>query len=80
MNGSMAIGSRRTSPTLPAAAAVFSDERVAPMNTPCCQSKASFTSGTVVLRRPPKRIAEIGTPFGSSHSGARIGHCDIGVQ
>ena len=34
----------------------------------------------MVLRRPPKRIAEIGTPFGSSHSGARIGHCDIGVQ
>jgi hypothetical protein len=34
----------------------------------------------VSLRRPPKKIAEIGTPLGSSHSGARIGHCDIGVQ
>src|SRR5215831_11530761 len=34
----------------------------------------------VVFRRPPKRIAEIGTPFGSSYSGARIGHCVIGVQ
>src|SRR5690606_16593171 len=78
--GSMAIGSRRTSPTLPAAAAVFSDDSVAPRNVPCCQSRASATNGTVVLRRPPKKIAEIGTPFGSSHSGARIGHCDIGVQ
>src|SRR5687768_14857635 len=34
----------------------------------------------VVLRRPPKRMAEIGTPFGSSYSGARIGHWVIGVQ
>ncbi|CKO20576.1 Uncharacterised protein [Mycobacterium tuberculosis] len=76
----MAIGSRRTLPTLPSAAAVCSLPRVAPMNTPCCQSRASVTSGTVVLRRPPNRIPEIGTPCGSSHSGARIGHCDIGVQ
>src|SRR5256885_16296509 len=50
------------------------------MNTPCCQSRDCVTSGIVVARRPPKKIAEIGTPFGSSHSGARIGHCDIGVQ
>lgn len=62
------------------AAAVVSDDMVAPMKTPCCQSRASLTSGTVVLRRPPNRIAEIGTPLGSSHSSARIGHCDIGVQ
>ncbi|COW78096.1 Uncharacterised protein [Mycobacterium tuberculosis] len=34
----------------------------------------------MVWRRPPNRIPEIGTPCGSSHSGARIGHCDIGVQ
>ena len=34
----------------------------------------------MVLRRPPNRIAEIGTPCGSSHSGASVGHCDIGVQ
>jgi hypothetical protein len=38
------------------------------------------TSGIVVLRRPPKRIASIGTPRGSSYSGARIGHWLIGVQ
>src|SRR5690606_31852550 len=46
-----------------------------PRNTPCSQSKASVTSGTVVRRRPPNRIAEIGTPAGSSHSGAIDGHC-----
>ena len=50
------------------------------MKTPCCQSRASVTSGIVVRRRPPKRIAEIGTPRGSSYSGARIGHWVIGVQ
>src|SRR3954452_21595212 len=50
------------------------------MNTPCAQSRDSVTSGTVVARRPPKMIAEIGTPFGSSYSSARIGHCSIGVQ
>src|SRR3954453_2941747 len=80
MNGSIAIGSRRTTPTAPVAAAVVSDESVAPMNTPCTQSRASETSGMVVLRRPPKKMAEIGTPFGSLYSGAMIGHCMIGVQ
>ena len=52
---------------------------IEPRNTPCCQSKASVTSGTFVARRPPKRIAEIGTPAGSSHSGAIDGHCDAGA-
>src|SRR3954467_12257567 len=80
MNGSMANGSRRTTPTAPVAAAGGSDDNVAPMNTPWFQSRASVTSGIVVLRRPPKRIAEIGTPFGASYSGARIGHWVIGVQ
>src|SRR6195952_4662778 len=80
MNGSMAKGSRRTTPTAPVAAAVVSEDSVAPMKTPWFQSRASLTSGIVVLRRPPKRIAEIGTPFGSSYSGARIGHWVIGVQ
>ena len=51
---------------------------IEPRNTPCSQSKLSVTSGTLVARRPPKRIAEIGTPFGSSHSGAIDGHCDGG--
>src|SRR5919106_1121087 len=80
MKGSIAIGSRRTTPTAPTAAAVVSELSVAPMKTPWFQSRASVTSGMVVLRRPPKRIAEIGTPFGSSYSGARIGHWVIGVQ
>src|SRR5215212_10629878 len=80
MKGSIAIGSRRTTPTSPLAAAVVSEDSVAPRKTPWTQSRASYTRGTVVLRRPPKRIAEIGTPFGSSYSGAMIGHCMIGVQ
>src|SRR3712207_9462267 len=80
MKGSIANGSRRTTPTAPVAAAVVSEDSVAPMNTPWFQSRASVTSGMVVLRRPPKRIAEIGTPFGLVYSGARIGHWVIGGQ
>src|SRR5215212_222994 len=76
----MAMGSRRTTPTAPVAAAVVSLDSVAPINTPCTQSRDSVTSGMVVFRRPPKRIAEIGTPFGSSYSGARMGHWLSGVQ
>jgi hypothetical protein len=57
------------------AAAVVSDDTEAPRKVPCCQLNASVTSGTAVARRPPNRIAEIGTPFGSSHSGAIVGHC-----
>ena len=52
---------------------------IEPRNTPCSQSKASVTSGTTVARRPPKRMAEIGTPLGSSHSGAMTGHCEAGA-
>src|SRR3954454_5689739 len=79
MNGSMAKGSKRTSPMVPAAAAVFSELMMEPRNVPCCQSNASVTRGTLVARRPPKRMAEIGTPLGSSHSGAMEGHCDAGA-
>src|SRR5689334_21150225 len=75
----MANGSRRSSPTLPSAAAVFSLATFAPRKTPCCQSKDSVTSGTAEARRPPMRIAEIGTPLGSSHSDAIVGHCAAGV-
>src|SRR5215510_3813044 len=53
---------------------------VAATSTPCCHECDSNTRGTVVARRPPKRNAEIGTPFGSSHSGAMTGHCDAGTQ
>src|SRR6185369_14705902 len=73
------MGSRRSCPTLPAAAAVVSLLAVAPRKVPCCQSNDSVTSGTMLARRPPKRIASIGTPFGSSHSGAITGHCLAGV-
>src|SRR5579863_5414854 len=66
--GSIAIGSRRTIPTLPVAAAVVSLPSVAPKKTPCSQLKACMTSGTVVARRPPKMIALMGTPCGSSQN------------
>jgi hypothetical protein len=42
----MAIGSRRSTPTLPVAAAVVSDDRVAPRKVPWVQLRASKTSGT----------------------------------
>src|SRR5579862_6902243 len=72
-NGSIAIGSRRTMPTLPVAAAVVSLAIVAPTNTPCCQSNDSYTSGATRARRPPKINAEIGTPSGASHFGEILG-------
>src|SRR5690349_20133480 len=50
------------------------------MNTPWFQSRDSDTGGTVLARRPPKRNAEIGTPFTSSYSGAIIGHWSTGTQ
>src|SRR5712664_805993 len=62
----MAIGSRRTTPTAPVAAAVVSEAIVAPRNTPCSQSNDLYTNGTVRARRPPNRIALSGTPCGSS--------------
>src|ERR1700678_4502224 len=78
-NGSIANGSCRSSPSVPSAAAVFSEATLAPRNTPWSQSNDSITSGTVLARRPPNKIAEIGTPAGSSHSGAMIGHWLAGV-
>src|SRR5215471_1490353 len=75
----MAIGSRRNCPTLPAAAAVVSLLAVAPRNVPCCQLKDSVTRGTIPARRPPNRMASIGTPLGSCHSGAITGHWLAGV-
>ena len=64
---------------MPAAAAVFSEAMIEPKNVPCFQSVASVTSGTTVARRPPNRMASIGTPLGSSHSGAITGHCAAGA-
>src|SRR5262249_10464179 len=68
-NGNIAIGSRRTIPTFPVAAAVVSLAIVAPTNTPCCQLNDSYTSGATRARRPPKINAEMGTPSGASHFG-----------
>ena len=75
----MAIGSRRTLPMVPAAAAVISLPIVAPMYTPQLQLNAWYTSGIVVARRPPKTIALSGTPSGFSQSGSMVGHCDAGA-
>src|SRR6266545_2245824 len=75
----MAKGSKRSLPTAPAAAAVVSELMIDPRNTPWAQSNDSVTSGTLVARRPPNRMAEMGTPFGSSHSGAIDGHCAAGA-
>src|ERR1700733_5581059 len=77
--GSIAMGSRRTWPTPPVAAAVVSDPMVAPTYTPALQLNAWYTSGIVVARRPPKISALIGTPCGSSHAGSMVGHCDAGA-
>src|SRR5207344_1620863 len=70
---------RRTSPTLPAAAAVVSEPIVAAAYTPSLQLKLSYTKGTVSVLRPPKTKAAIGTPSGSSQRGSIDGHCDAGT-
>src|SRR5690242_10916623 len=75
----MAIGSRRTTPTLPVMAAVVSVLMAEPRNTPCAQSKASNTSGMTFVRREPKIRPEIGTPWGSSQLGDTEGHCCTGT-
>src|SRR5712692_1889126 len=74
----MAIGSRRTTTTLPVAAAVVSEPSVAPRKTPWDQLNDWSTRGTVLLRRPPKMIAEIGTPSGSFTCLASTGLVFIG--
>src|SRR2546425_6188257 len=78
-NGSMANGSRRSTPAWPRAAAVVSEPQADPKNTPCSQLNASFTSGIVLGRRPPNRIAESGTPSGFCQSGSMTGHCEAGA-
>src|SRR5580700_11609276 len=75
----MAMGSRRTLPMVPAAAAVISEPMVAPVYTPALQLKDWYTSGIVVARRPPKMNALMGTPSGSSHAGSMVGHCEAGA-
>ena len=52
---------------------------MAPRNVPWRHESASDTSGTTEARRPPNRIASIGTPAGSSHSLAMDGHCAAGA-
>src|SRR4029079_10452093 len=76
---SIAIGSRRSTPTLPDAAAVVSEDRVAPRNTPCCQSRDSYTSGTRRRRRAPNMMASSGTPPPLWNSGESDEHSVAGV-
>src|SRR5487761_2085146 len=77
--GSIANGSRRRLPTAPVAAAVVSEAMIEPRKTPWSQSRDWKTRGTTLARRPPKRIASIGTPAGSSHSGAIAGSWSAGA-
>src|SRR5262245_65222899 len=64
---------------LPDAAAVVSDDKVAPRNTPCCQSRDSYTSGTRRRRRAPNMTASSGTPSGFENSGESDAHSEAGV-
>ncbi len=66
MNGLIAIGSFRNSPTFPIAAAVVSTLCIAPKRTPSSQLLASIISGIRSLLLPPKRKALTGAPFGFS--------------
>src|ERR1700685_4597812 len=75
----MAKGSRRSLPTAPVAAAVVSDDRIDPRKTPWFQLRDCEISGMTLARRPPKRIASIGTPAGSSHSAAIAGSWEAGA-
>src|SRR5947207_2666464 len=75
----MANGSRRNTPAWPSAAAVVSEPQDDPIKTPCSQLNDSFTSGIVLGRRPPNKIADNGTPSGFSQSGSITGHCDAGA-
>src|SRR6185312_1134740 len=78
--GSIAIGSRRTWPTAPPAAAVVSEPMVAPRYTPDDQLKAWKTRGIVLGRRPPNKKAEMGTPSGDSQASRSIeGHWIAGA-
>src|SRR5438046_7277984 len=75
----MANGSRRNLPTAPEAAAVVSLAMIEPMNTPWLHENCSVTKGITDDRRPPTRMAEMGTPLGSSHSGAMAGSWAAGA-
>src|ERR1044072_1492574 len=73
-NASMAIGSRRTTPTLPVMAAVVSETSVAAMYKPSSQLGASTMSGTVDEGLPEKTKAAIGSRCGSCPLGSMEGH------
>src|SRR5262245_25952483 len=75
----MAIGSRRTTPTLPVMAAVVSVLMAEPRKTPGAQSKAWNRSGMTAVRREPKTRPESAAPCGAPQLGATEGHCCTGT-
>src|ERR1700677_1234120 len=77
--GSMAKGSRRSMRAAAVAAAVVSEDKIDPKKTPWFQLRDCEISGITLARRPPKRIASIGTPAGASHSAAIAGSWDAGA-
>src|SRR3990172_3655110 len=50
-----------------------------PRKVPWIQLRASLANGKTEARRPPNRMALMGTPFGFSHSDAITGHCAAGA-
>ena len=62
------------------AAAVASDFKAAPRKTPCSHDNAWETNGIPSGLRPPKRMASILTPSGSSHWSSRMGQFSAGEQ
>ena len=73
------MGSRRITPTAPVAAAVVSEPITEPTNTPWFQLLDWYTRGVRFARRPPKMIAEIGTPAGLLNSGEMHGQFSAGA-
>ena len=73
------MGSRRSCPTFPRRRPLFRYLRLRQGMFRVAKMNASVTSGTMLARRPPNNMASMGTPFGSSHSGAITGHCPAGV-
>ena len=64
---------------VPSAAAVCSEETVAPMNTPCCHDSDSVTSGHVGRAPAAEEDGIDRHPAGSSQLDAIDGHCSAGA-
>src|SRR6266478_2819938 len=80
-NGSIANGSRRSCPIFPTAAAVCSDAMHAPRKTPCCQDRASVTSGAAAAAEQDRRDRHPGRilPFAGDRGALDGGHGEASV-